>query len=90
MCVCLSCLTQFWSAGFLRKIGQQDILYKPVQAGVKGQTEVWFYETLFGSEDLPEEVVRLKGLVPRYYGKETIWDRAGHFRILIIYTCIYE
>lgn len=70
--------------GFLRKIGQDDILYKPVQPGVKGSIEVQFYESLFGSTDLPTEVFNLRELVPNYYGRETICDRAGQLRILLI------
>jgi hypothetical protein len=68
--------------GFLRKIGWEDILYKPVQPGIKGTIELQFYETLFGEEDLPREVVALRQLVPGYYHKETIRDRAGNLRIL--------
>jgi hypothetical protein len=64
--------------GFLRKIGWEDILYKPVQPGIKGTIELQFYETLFGEEDLPREVVALRQLVPGYYHKETIRDRAGN------------
>ncbi|CAI8046652.1 Inositol polyphosphate multikinase [Geodia barretti] len=64
--------------GFLRRKGQEDILYKPVQPGIKGTIEVQFYETLFGEEDLPGEVVALRQLVPGYYHKETIRDRAGN------------
>ena len=68
--------------GFLRRIGLEDILYKPVQPGIKGRTEVQFYESLFSSGELPGEVVSLRDLIPGYYGRHTIQDRAGHFRIL--------
>ncbi len=36
--------------GFLRKEGHPEVLYKPVQPGVKGPREVMFYETMFGGE----------------------------------------
>ena len=72
--------------GFLRKIGEDDILYKPVQPGVRGSVEVQFYESVFGSTDLPLEVINLRELVPNYYGRETIRDRAGQLRILITLT----
>ncbi len=36
--------------GFLRKEGHPEVLYKPVQSGVKGPREVMFYETMFGGE----------------------------------------
>jgi 1D-myo-inositol-tetrakisphosphate 5-kinase/inositol-polyphosphate multikinase len=64
--------------GFLRRMGQEDILYKPVQPGIKGSTEVQFYQSLFGDAELPREVVSLRQLVPGYYCKETIRDRAGN------------
>ena len=75
--------------GFLRRKGQEDILYKPVQPGIKGTIEVQFYETLFGEEDLPGEVVALRQLVPGYYHKETIRDRAGNLRILFTDSAVY-
>ena len=81
--------TYTFPAGFLRKLGHADILYKSVQPGIKGATEVQFYDSLFGSSDLPSEVVRLRQLVPNYYKREVIKDRAGNLRILSYTHLIY-
>ena len=67
---------------FLRKLGQEDILYKPVQPGIKGAIEVQFYENLFRGEELSNEILALRELVPGYHHMETIRDRAGNLRIL--------
>lgn len=71
-------------AGFLRRVGQRDILFKPVPS-VKGPREVHFYKNVFGSHfsEVPKEVIALKELVPKYYGTHDIVDRAGTLRILI-------
>lgn len=36
------------STGFLRRVGQPKVLFKPVQGGVKGVREVSFYDVLHG------------------------------------------
>ena len=72
------------SLGFLRRIGQPKILFKPVQPGIKGPREVTFYQSLFRDEatDLPPDIQQLRELIPRYQGIEIIQDRAGEMRIL--------
>lgn len=66
--------------GFLRRKGQPQFLFKPIQAGVKGPREVAFYDSLFtGKEqDLPLDLRQLKQLIPWYHGIEEIQDRAGN------------
>ena len=73
----------YYFPGFLRRVGQKDILFKPVPV-VKGPREVLFYKNVFGSHfnDLPKEVIALKELVPKFYGTHDIVDRAGQIRIL--------
>ena len=69
--------------GFLRRVGQKDVVYKPVPFP-KGPREVMFYKSLFCSyfDDIPKEVIVMKELVPRYYGTHDIVDRDGEIRIL--------
>ena len=76
--------------GFLHKADQYDILYKPVQAGNKGQREVAFYEGLFSlpEEELSRDLQRLKKLIPGYYGICDITDRAGETCILFTNVCV--
>ena len=83
----------YCSVGFLHKANQYDILYKPVQAGNKGQREVTFYEGLFSlpEEELSRDLQRLKKLIPGYYGVCDITDRAGETCILfskVLYVCV--
>ncbi|KAL5505126.1 hypothetical protein EMCRGX_G006507 [Ephydatia muelleri] len=65
--------------GFLRRIGQPEILFKPVQPGAKGLNEVIFYDKLFNcTGELHDDIQKLKDLVPRFIGCEKIRDRADH------------
>ncbi|XP_019848870.1 PREDICTED: inositol polyphosphate multikinase beta-like [Amphimedon queenslandica] len=76
--------------GFLRRIGQPHLLYKPVQFGSKGVREVSFYDALYGvSTHLGDPSIfpslcnssnnsLLQSILPMYHGLTTIADRAGH------------
>lgn len=84
--------------GFLRRIGQPHLLYKPVQFGSKGVREVSFYDALYyrkthlGNPSIFPSLVNttnttstyslLKSALPMYHGLTTIADRAGHNCIL--------
>ena len=61
----------------LRKIGQSSILYKPLQAGSKGPRELTFYDSVFSQEVTSEDTIRLRQLIPAYYGTTVITDRAN-------------
>lgn len=75
--------------GFLRHIGDSDVLYKPLQSGSKGVREVSFYDALYnvsthiGDPSIFPSLCRssnnslLKSILPKYYGLTTITDRAG-------------
>ena len=64
--------------GMLRKIGQPSILYKPLQAGSKGTRELAFYESVFNQEDvISDDTIRLRQLIPAYYGTTVITDQAN-------------
>lgn len=63
--------------GMLRKIGQPSILYKPLQAGSKGPRELTFYDSVFSQEVTSEDTIRLRQLIPAYYGTTVITDRAN-------------
>ena len=73
-------------SGFLRRIGQPKILFKPVQPGIKGPREVTFYQGLFRDDttELPSDIQQLRELIPHYHGIEIIQDRAGQMRILVL------
>lgn len=62
--------------GMLRKIGQPSILYKPLQAGGKGQRELTFYESVFSQDVTSDDTIRLRQLIPAYYGTTVITDQA--------------
>ncbi len=64
--------------GFLRQIGQPDILYKPVQS-VKGNRELNFYENIYSCDDpsLTSDIRTLKQLIPKFFGHEEICDHYG-------------
>jgi len=66
----------------LRKIGQPSILYKPLQAGHKGPRELAFYESVFSQDVISDDVIRLRQLIPAFYGTTVITDQANTPRIL--------
>ena len=67
--------------GMLRKVGQPSMLYKPLQAGSKGPRELAFYESV--SHDVTSrDVIRLRQLIPCYYGTTVITDQANTPSIL--------
>ena len=70
--------------GFLRGIGQNHVLLKPVPHP-NGPREVMFYKKVFKSHfsDDSEDMKVLKELIPEYYGSHDLVDRAGEMRILI-------
>ena len=70
-------------SGFLRRVGQKDIVYKPAPPP-KGLREITFYKSIFCShfDEVPQDVTVLRELVPEYHGMHEIVDRAGEIRIL--------
>ena len=88
--------------GFLRRIGELHLLYKPVQEGSKGVREVSFYDALFGvtthlgdpKTTFPSickgegDSSTLRSMLPVYHGLERIVDRAGQMCILYDYNII--
>ena len=73
--------TQF-SVGFLRKLGENHILYKPVPQNCP--REITFYEDVFKPrpDESGEDYKILKELIPEYYGRYDLVDRAGNTCIL--------
>ena len=68
--------------GMLRKVGQPSMLYKPLQAGSKGPRELAFYESVFSHDVTSLDVIRLRQLIPCYYGTTVITDQANTPSIL--------
>ena len=70
-------LVNVYYLGMLRKIGQPSILYKPLQAGSKGPRELAFYESVFSEDVSSGDTIRLRQLIPAYYGTTVITDQAN-------------
>lgn len=70
----------------LRKIGQPSILYKPLQAGSKGPRELTFYKSVFSQDVTSDDTIRLRQLIPAYYGTTIITDQADTPCILMDYS----